>query len=326
MTRPALDVTINAAKLFLLLLVGLCHSNALTASSNSMREVSENQNCPYNYHKEGNTCLKITKVHGGKWYGDNLRCNNGYVRLEETNGLERCHQLHEITNGGYQGPRINCARGFVPVNWICMPRSMIRDRSLIMSINIFCPKGYQESSDSCIPDKVEKTTVVRELSIQGISLSMSEEEAFAELFSNSYEHFEDPILISETRGFFKKETDGSFRQIYLNTKGLPLTVYEVTYKQAFPTNFAYDTVKQSILQHFGNPDKISDFRDREVFVYQDESSSRSPTLSISFPGNQIVMHMVWRNLEARLIDKKREEEKRQKALQENHKPQPTIKY
>ena len=251
MGRPALYVTINAAKLCVLLLSCLCYSTTLTAASNIMMEVAENKNCPYGYQKEGNTCLKISKVHGGKWYGDSLRCNNGYVRLEETNGLERCHQLHEITNGGYQGPRINCARGFVPVNWICMPRSMIRDRSLIMSIDNFCPRGYQESSDSCIPDKVEKTTVVRELSIQGISLSMSEEEAFAELLSKSYEHFEDPSLISETRGFLKKEIDGSFREVYLNTKGLPLAVYEVVYKQAFPNaHFAYSTVKQSILQHF----------------------------------------------------------------------------
>ena len=204
---------------------------------------------------------------------------------------------------------------------------MIRDRSLIMSIDKFCPNGYQESSDSCIPDKVEKTTVVRELSIQGVSLSMSEEDAFAELLSKNYEHFEDPSLISETRGFLKKETDGSFREVYLSTKGFPLAVYEIIYKQAFPNaHFTYSTVKQSILQHFGSPDKISDFREREVFVYQDESSSRSPTLTISFPGNQVVMHMIWRNLEAQLIDQKRQEGKRLNALQENHKLQPVIKY
>lgn len=327
MVRPVLNAAANAAKLFLLLLIGLCHSTTQAAVSNSMMEVPENQNCPYGYHKEGHSCLKITKVHGGKWYGDNLRCNNGYVRLEEANGLERCHQLHEITNGGYEGPRIDCARGFVPVNWTCLPRSMIRDRSLIMSIDKFCPNGYQESSDSCIPDKVEKTTVVRELSIQGISLSMSEEDAFAELLSKNYEHFEDPSLISETRGFLKKETDGSFREVYLSTKGFPLAVYEMIYKQAFPNaHFTYSTVKQSIVQHFGSPDKISDFREREVFVYQDESSSRSPTLTISFPGNQVVMHMIWRNLEAQLIDQKRQEGKRLNALQENHNPQPVIKY
>ena len=83
MVRPALNTATNAAKLFLLLLVGLCHSTNLAAASNSMMEVPENQNCPYGYHKEGHSCLKITKVHGGKWYGDNLRCNNSYVRLEE---------------------------------------------------------------------------------------------------------------------------------------------------------------------------------------------------------------------------------------------------
>jgi len=315
---------IKSGLVFLLFCLGFVVT-PLKASEN-ITNISSSQKCPFGYKKEGNSCLQVSRADGGKWYGDELRCNDGYVRLEESNTSQRCHQLQKVINGKYAGPRIQCARGFVPVNFTCMPRSMIHDRNLIMSTDKFCPRGYQESGDSCIPNQAEKSILVQELSVQGVHLGMSEENAFAVLLSQHYEHFEDPALISETRGFLKKESDGSMREVYLNTNGRPLAVYEIVYTQAFPDAlFSYQNIRKSILQYFGRPNKINDFRQREVFVYQDEPSTRSPTLTINFPGNQINMHVISRNLEAQLIDQKRLTENLQQKGESN-KPLPVIKF
>lgn len=285
------------------------------------------QKCRYGQVRQGYDCVDKVAVEGGAWHGNELFCQDGFAKLEQRDGTLRCYKLPDLTNGQYRGPIAQCPRNFVLVNWKCMPKSMVRDRSLIMASDQFCPTGYQELGDRCIPERVQQRKIVRDLAIQGVRLGMTEEHAFANLLGDNYEHFEDPTAEQQIRSFKKIEADGALREVMIRLNGSPLTIYEILYKQKFPTTgYDYPTVKQLVEQFYGPPIETRYYRERDLLVYRDSNSSSEPRLEIRFLDSEVVFHMKSRSLEIKLINQARKKQKSRKQLKAGMGVMPAIKF
>lgn len=309
-------------------LIGLFALIPLSPASSPHSEAGYDvQTCRYGQVRQGYDCVDKVSVEGGAWHGNELHCQDGFAKLQQRDGTLRCYKLPDLTNGQYRGPIAQCPKNFVLVNWKCLPKAMVRDRSLVMAPDKFCPSGYQELGDRCIPEKVIQRKVVRDLAIQGVRLGMTEEHAFANLLGDNYEHYEDPMAEQEIRSFKKNESDGAYREVVIRLNGSPLTIYEIRYRQKFPgAQYNYQAVKQLIEQYYGPPTETRSYRERDLLVYRDGNSSYEPKLEIKFLDSEVVFHMKSRSLEIKLINQARKKQKSRERLKAGVSAVPSIKF